>query len=201
MRRIGLLCLTLTAVATAATTAIAAPPVTEASAAAKEKPSPFVEMFVAGVVPSPDGNTLVLVNPDEQVLLPLGIGMSEALSIHGRLEKHTFDRPMTHDLLDKIVKDLGGEIVRVQIDDLKDDVFVGTVFIKTKGKVMQFDARPSDAVALALGSRVPIYVARPVVDRAAIHPGDLDKDGPAPPSSSSSPAVTSPPAPRGVLSL
>jgi uncharacterized protein len=152
--------------------------------AASSKTSPFLEMFVAGVVPSADGNTLVLVNPDEQVLLPLGIGLTEALSIHGRLEKRAFDRPMTHDLLDHIVKELGGEIVRVEIDDVKDDVFVGTVFIKTQGKVMQFDARPSDAVALALGSRVPIYVARPVVDRAAIHPGDLDNaPSPAPASS------------------
>ena len=158
-----------------------------------DKSNDFVEMFVAGVVPSPDGHTLVLVNPDEQVLLPLGIGLTEALSIHGRLEKRTFSRPMTHDLLDHIVHELGGEIVRVQIDDLRDDVFVGTVFIKTQGKVIQFDARPSDAVALALGSRVPIYVARPVVDRAAIHPSDIEDQTP--------PASTPAPPPPGVLSL
>jgi bifunctional DNase/RNase len=169
------------------------PTTTTASSKPPEKPAPFLEMFVAGVVPSADGNTLVLVNPDEQVLLPLGIGLTEALSIHGRLEKRTFDRPMTHDLLDHIVKELGGEIVRVEIDDVKDDVFVGTVFIKTQGKVMQFDARPSDAVALALGSRVPIYVARPVVDRAAIHPGDLDNSPP----TASTPATPA----HGVLSL
>jgi bifunctional DNase/RNase len=180
-----------------AAAAAAAPPapgdVTAAKAA--DKPGPgFIEMFVAGVVPTPDGNTLVLVNPDEQVLLPLGIGLTEALSIHGRLEKRAFERPMTHDLLDHIVKELGGQIVRVQIDDVRDDVFVGTVFIKTAGKVIQFDARPSDAVALALGSRVPIYVARPVVDRAAIHPGDLDTPPPA--------ASSTPPAPqKGVLAL
>ncbi len=154
----------------------------------------FLEMFVAGVVPTPEGHTLVLVNPDEQVLLPLGIGLTEALSIHGRLEKRPFSRPMTHDLLDHIVKELGGQIVRVQIDDVRDDVFVGTIFIRTAGKVMKFDARPSDAVALALGSRVPIYVARPVVDRAAIHPGDLEDSTP--------PASTpAPPPPKGVLAL
>lgn len=143
-------------------------------------PRGFLEMFVAGVVPSPDGHTLVLVNAEEQVLLPLGIGLTEALTIHGRLEKRQFHRPMTHDLLDHIVAALGGTIVRVQIDDLKDDVFVGTVFIRVTAdgraqdaKVVSFDARASDAVALALGARAPIYVARPVVDRAAIHPGDL----------------------------
>lgn len=165
------------------------------------KPKGFLEMFVAGVVPSPDGHTLVLVNAEEQVLLPLGIGLTEALSIHGRLEKRRFSRPMTHDLLDHIVAELGGSIVRVQIDDLKDDVFTGTVFIRVpeKGgketKVVSFDARPSDAVALALGARAPIFVARPVVDRAAIHPGDLEDDD-APPS----PSVSSSPQPS-VLSL
>jgi bifunctional DNase/RNase len=177
----------------AASAVFAAPPDTKPAASDKASENKgFIEMFVAGVVPSPDGHTLVLVNPDEQVLLPLGIGLTEALSIHGRLEKRAFARPMTHDLLDHIVHELGGEIVRVQIDDLRDDVFVGTVFIKTAGKVIQFDARPSDAVALALGSRVPIYVARPVVDRAAIHPGDLE-DTP--------PASTPAPPPPGVLAL
>lgn len=139
----------------------------------------FIEMFVAGVVPSPEGHTLVLVNAEEQLLLPLGIGLTEALSIHGRLERRSFARPMTHDLLDHILAELGGEIVRVQIDDVHDDIFVGTVFIKKAGRIVSFDARPSDAVALALGARAPIFVARPVVDRAAIHPDDVD-DAPEP---------------------
>jgi hypothetical protein len=149
-----------------------------ASSAAADAPPPkgFIEMFVAGVVPSGDAHTLVLVNAEEQVLLPLGIGLNEALSIHGRLEKRRAPRPMTHDLLDHVMKELGGEIVRVQIDDLKDDVFIGTVYIRKDGRIVQVDARPSDAVALAIGSRAPIFVARPVVDRAALHPEDI-RDG------------------------
>jgi hypothetical protein len=195
MSRALLVCSALLLGLSCATSAGAAPPTTAPlvkRAQAEEKPPGFLEMFVAGVVPSPDGHTLVLVNPDEEVLLPLGIGLTEALSIHGRLERHRFARPMTHDLLDHIVTELGGEIVRVQIDDVRDDVFVGTVFIKKDGKVVSFDARPSDAVALALGSHAPIYVARPVVDRAALHPEDL-----APPEAS---APAAPP-PKGVLSL
>lgn len=136
-------------------------------------PAAFLEMFVAGVVPTPDGHTMVLVNAEEKVLLPVGIGLPEALSIHGRLEHRATTRPLTHDLLDEMLKRLGGEVVRVQIDDLRDDIFVAQVFVKSSGKVISFDARPSDAVALALGSRAPIFVARPVVDRAAIHPEDL----------------------------
>jgi uncharacterized protein len=157
-------------------------------------PAAFIEMFVAGVVPTEDGHTLVLVNPDEKVLLPLGIGLSEALSIHGRLEHRRFARPMTHDLVDGMLEKLGGEIVRVQIDDLRDDVFVGTIFIKTGGRIVPLDARPSDAVALAIGSRAPIFVARPVVDRAALRADELQQrvEEMTPPA---------PAAPEGVLSL
>jgi uncharacterized protein len=172
--------------------ALAAPPAVSSSADARPPHKAFLEMFVAGVVPSPEGHTLVLVNAEEQVLLPLGIGLTEALSIHGRLERRSFSRPMTHDLLDHIVAELGGEIVRVQIDDVRDDIFVGTVFIKKAGKVVSFDARPSDAVALAIGSRAPIFVARPVVDRAAIHPDDIAPEPREPPSA---------PPKKGVLSL
>jgi len=164
-------------------------------AAAEARPRGFIEMFVAGVVPTPDGHTLVLVNAEEEVLLPLGIGLNEALSIHTRLERRAdpepSKRPMTHDLLDHILTELGGEVVRVQIDDVRDDLFVGTIYIRKAGKVFPFDARPSDAVALAIGSRAPIYVARPVVDKAALHPEDLVKD--APPSEPMKPA--------GLLSL
>lgn len=162
----------------------AAPPAVEPASSA---PVAFLEMFVAGVVPTPDGHTMVLVNAEEKVLLPVGIGLPEALSIHGRLEHRATSRPLTHDLLDEMLKRLGGEVVRVQIDDLRDDIFVAQVFVKSGDRVIAFDARPSDAVVLALGSRAPIFVARPVVDRAAIHPDDIPssrddaaEEGPAP---------------------
>jgi hypothetical protein len=163
-------------------------------AVAESKAKAFLEMFVAGVVPTPEGHTLVLINAEEKVLLPLGIGPMEALSIHGRLERSPLPRPMTHDLLDHIVHELGGEIVRVQIDDLREDLFVGTVFIKARGRVISVDARPSDAVALAIGNSAPIFVARVVVDRAALHPEDLDDAQPSPPPGERH-------QPRGVLSL
>lgn len=151
--------------------------------AAKAPPAAFLEMFVAGVMPTPDGHTMVLVNAEEKVLLPVGVGLPEAVSIHGRLEHLRAARPLTHDLLDEMLKRLGGEVVRVQIDDLRDDVFVAQVFVKSGDRVIGFDARPSDAVVLALGARAPIFVARPVVDRAAIHPDDVPAsggDGPGP---------------------
>ncbi len=145
------------------------------AAPASTSPTAFLEMFVAGVVPTPDGHTMVLVNAEEKVLLPVGIGLPEALSIHGRLEHRHTTRPLTHDLLDEVLKRLGGAVVRVQIDDLRDDIFVAQVFVKSGDKVIAFDARPSDAVVLALGAGAPIFVARPVVDRAAIRPDDLPR--------------------------
>lgn len=145
--------------------------------AARFTPKGFLQMFVAGVMPTPDGHTLVLVNPDEEVLLPVGVGLPEAVSIFGRLENKTAPRPMTHDLLDNVVAALGAHVTRVQIDDLKDGVFIGTVFLQGKDKsapLIAIDARASDAVAVALAAHAPIFVAKNVVERAALTHDDLE---------------------------
>ncbi len=144
---------------------------------ARTTPTGFVQMFVAGVMPTSDGHTMVLVNPDLEVLLPVGVALPEAVSIYGRLEKQTAPRPMTHDLLDHIVVALGAVVVRVQIDDLRDGAFIGTVFLRGKdGKdIAPLDARAADAVAVALSAKAPIFVARPVVDRAALTRDDLER--------------------------
>ena len=172
--------------------ALAGVPPAAATAAAGVPAQEFVEMFVAGVVPTDGGHTLVLVNADEQALLPLGIGPQEALAIHGRLEQHRLRRPLTHDLLDEVLKQLGGVVVRVQIDGVADDVFTSSIIVRSHERLLTFDARPSDAVALALSSHAPIYVARPVVDKIALHPRDFE-NVPA--------GQAAPPVPHGVLSL
>ncbi len=146
---------------------------THARATQPEVPAGFVEMYVGGVVPTQNGHTLVLVNPVEQVLLPLGIGLSEAVSIDSRLTHKHAARPMAHDLMDGLLKNFGGVVVRVQIDDVRDELFVGTIYIKRDGRVVALDARPSDAIALAIGSSAPIFVARRVLDRAALDAADL----------------------------
>lgn len=137
---------------------------------ARPTPPPgFVEMFVAGVMPSPDGHTLFLNDKAKKYFIPMGIGATEALSIHYRLERRRFERPLTHDLYDATLRELGGRLIKVHVDDLRSGVFTGTVFVKAKsGRLFTIDSRPSDAIALALGSRVPIFVARSVIDEAAI---------------------------------
>lgn len=131
-------------------------------------PPGFVEMYVAGVMPSPDGHTLFLNDAAKTYFIPMGIGESEALSIHLRLERRRFERPLTHDLMDSALRELGGRVVKVHVDDLRSGVFTGTVFIQTRDRLISIDARPSDAVALALGNRAPIFVSQGVIDRASI---------------------------------
>lgn len=164
---------------TLAPSLVAAPPIADLSHQphARYTPKGFLQMFVAGVMPTGDSHTVVLVNPDEELLLPVGVGLPEAVSIFGRLENKVSPRPMTQDLLDNVVSALGAEVLRVQIDDLKDGAFIGTIFLRGKdGKdIAPIDARAADAVAIALSAQVPIFVARPVVDLAALNKGDLEQ--------------------------
>lgn len=134
-------------------------------------PPGFVEMYVAGVMPAAEGTTLFLNDRDKKYFIPMGIGSTEALSIHLRLERRRFERPLTHDLLDSVLRELDGKIIKVHVDDLRGGIFVGRVFIRAKGRIVELDARPSDAIALALGSQVPIFVAQSVIDKAAIQSG------------------------------
>lgn len=128
-------------------------------------PEGFVEMFVAAVLPTEGGPAVVLRDKAEKTMIPIWIGMSEAHSIQLRLDRRRFPRPLTHDLLDAIVHDLGGEVVKIHVDDLKGDTFVGTVFVKTGDRVSHFDARPSDSIALAVGNKAPIFVSDAVIER------------------------------------
>lgn len=139
-------------------------------------PEGFVEMFVAAVLPTDGGPAVVLRDKAEKVLVPIWIGTSEAHSILLRLERRRFPRPLTHDLLDAMVRDLGGEILKIHVDDLRGDTFVGTVFVKREGRVQHFDARPSDSIALAVGNSAPIFVSNAVIARIAAKRGGGEDD-------------------------
>ena len=168
----------------------------EAGALAQAKPGPDqVEMKVAAVVPSKGGGAAVLLveaasrgtpspaaqggSPARRKVVPIFVGAAEALSIDLRLNKRRPERPLTHDLLDSIVRELGAKVVRVQVDELRDGVFIGTVFVQRPGeRVARVDARSSDAIALALGNGLPIWVARKVIDAAGVNPESLERDEP-----------------------
>jgi bifunctional DNase/RNase len=161
--------------APAASSATAASAPADARAAVSNPagaPNGYVEMMVGDVTPTPDGNAVLLIDESSDVVVPIFIGPSEATAIDLRQRKQRYQRPLTHDLLDAIMHELGGSLVKVQIDDIKDNTFVGAVFVRTATRVVELDARPSDAIALALGSHVPIFVARRVIERAGVHGED-----------------------------
>jgi bifunctional DNase/RNase len=150
------------------------------AARAPEVPPPpagFVEMHVTRVSAQEAGYLVVLSDAAETLHLPIGVGGTEALSIHLRHERRAYERPLTHDLLDRVMERLGAHLVRVQVDGLKTGVFVGALVLTDHaGAPLAIDARPSDAIALALGSRVPILVAQAVLDQAGVH-GSLEDVG------------------------
>jgi uncharacterized protein len=146
-----------------------------------ERPQGYVEMKVASIEgPLPDSGIVVLATLDRAMTMSLAIGGTEALSIALRYSGRTYVRPLTHDLLDHAIHDLGARVAQVQIDDLQDGVFLGRIVLITADRIIDLDARPSDAIALALGNGVPIYVAKHVLDEAGERPGGRPDSPPEP---------------------
>jgi uncharacterized protein len=146
-----------------------------------DKEDSFVEVTVRGVVPTEQGHAVVLApktGAGKQVM-PVFVGPCEANAIQMRLDHQTGPRPLTHELLDNVVRALGARVVKIEIDDLKNNTFLGRIHLAQGDKVIQIDARPSDSIALALGAGAPIKVARKVLDRAGIDPSKPRE--PAPP--------------------
>jgi hypothetical protein len=109
-------------------------------------------------------------------MVPIFVGGTEALSIQLRLERQRYQRPLTHDLLDAVTRELHGEFEKVQVDDLRDNVYIGTVFVRDGRRVAVIDARPSDAIAIAIGAEVPIFVARKVIEAAGVRREEFDQE-------------------------
>ncbi|MEW6431500.1 MAG: bifunctional nuclease family protein [Myxococcota bacterium] len=130
----------------------------------------FVPVKVLDVLELDDGGWAVLLGETgADTVLPIFIGGMEGLAIRLRLDKQVTPRPLTHDLLEDAIEALGGTVVQVEIDDLKADTFLGRIHLKPKARrPVVLDARPSDSIALALGTGAPIFVARPVLDRAGL---------------------------------
>jgi len=102
---------------------------------------------------------------------PIEIGFAEAFAINQRLDGSPFPRPLTHDLLANTIKALGGRLDKIVINDLRRldpsqyrQTFIATLYISQDGKAVEVDSRPSDAIAVAVGLKTPIYVAGEVLD-------------------------------------
>jgi bifunctional DNase/RNase len=102
--------------------------------------------------------------------LPIWIGQFEAEAIAMCLQEVEAVRPMTHDLLKNLVHGVGATLERVEIHDLRDDVFYARLVLLLNGNRIEVDSRPSDGIALAVRAHAPIFVAEPVMQRAGTKP-------------------------------
>lgn len=120
---------------------------------------------------------VILREMDAERYLPIWIGIYEAEAITIALQNVEVARPLTHDLLRNIFNELNARILRVEVSSLRDDTYFGNIVAEVDGHTFNIDARPSDALNLAVRANVPILVSRSVMDTAGIIPeDDLQED-------------------------
>ena len=131
-----------------------------------ESKEDLVRMTVGGVTLDPLTKTPIVVLKDDkdEVTLPIWIGLLEATSMATELEGVKMARPMTHDLLKRVVEEVGATVERIVVTDLRDNTFYASIDLHIGGRRHTLDSRPSDAISLALRTRSPIFVARAVLD-------------------------------------
>lgn len=139
----------------------------------------LVEVKIGALIMDPNTNTpiVVLKGIDSDTILPIWVGAYEANAIALEIEKIVPQRPMTHDLLRNFIVESGFRIVRVTISDLRDNTFYAVIELAGEnGAQMNLDARPSDAIALALRLDCAVFVAQKVLDISTSTPQTTDKD-------------------------
>lgn len=136
----------------------------------------FIEMQVTGLTIDPFTSMPIVILKDfeEKYALPIWIGLIEASAIATELEKIELSRPMTHDLMKTIFDQTGITLIKVVISELSDNTFYAQIYLKQNDKELQFDSRPSDAIAMALRMKAPIFVEKTVIDKS--RKIDLSKD-------------------------
>ena len=115
---------------------------------------------------------VILKDINSERYLPIWIGPYEADAINIQLQEVEVARPLTHDLLKTFVTEMGGKIKQIVVSDLRHDTFYATILVERDGRSIQIDARPSNAIALAVRVNVPIYVEDSVMEHAAITPDE-----------------------------
>jgi bifunctional DNase/RNase len=139
-----------------------------------------VEVRIRGLMMDPSTNMPIVVLKDvaSDTVMPIWVGVFEANAILIEIEKVSAPRPMTHDLTRDLIRYLNARLERVVINELKDDTFFACLWLKQGIDLVMVDARPSDAIALALRSDCPIYVSEQVLQSARVNkPGQ--PEGPA----------------------
>jgi uncharacterized protein len=127
-----------------------------------------IEMTIKGLMIDPITNMpiIILKDQDGQRVLPIWVGVFEANAIALQIENIQTPRPMTHDLLKNILQDLEAQIQRIVVCELRDNTFYANIYLETHLGKLKIDARPSDAIALALRAQAPIFVEETVIQNA-----------------------------------
>jgi uncharacterized protein len=127
-----------------------------------------IEMTIKGLMVDPVTNMPIILLRDSegQKVLPIWVGIYEANAIALQIENVSTPRPMTHDLLKNVINDLKASVRKIVVSDLKDNTFYALIYLDVNGDTVAIDARPSDAIALALRARAPIFVEESVIDNA-----------------------------------
>jgi bifunctional DNase/RNase len=129
-----------------------------------------IQMSVGGLTLDPVTKTpiVILKDTDNKLNLPIWIGLLEATAMATEIEGIKMARPMTHDLLKNILGEVGCTVESVEITELKENTYYALVNLNLAGRQLVIDSRPSDAIALALRTKSPIYVAKAVLEASSV---------------------------------
>ncbi len=123
----------------------------------------MISVKVKGVGLDPSHNPLLLlIDEEETMVLPIGIGYSEAQAISLKLEGQVIPRPLTHDLITSVCSYLGGTIHKIVVNDIHEGTYYAQIYLEKDGREIIVDSRPSDGVALSLASGSPLYITEKV---------------------------------------
>ena len=138
------------------------------AAARETEAATEIEMQIRGLMMDPVTNMPIIVLKDvaSDTVLPIWVGMFEANAIALELEKTKTPRPMTHDLLQNVTRGLNAVVTKVVVSELRKETYMALIWMDQAGERIAIDARPSDAIALALRWDCPIYVSQQVIDHS-----------------------------------
>lgn len=138
----------------------------------------MIEMQLGGLGFDPKNMSpiVLLRDTEERNFLPIWIGMFEAAAIAMELQGFKPPRPMTHDLLAQVILDLGGKITKVLISEVSENTFFSVIDVNHQNKTIHLDARPSDAIALAVRTQAPIFVSESVMLKARMVNSEKDEE-------------------------
>jgi bifunctional DNase/RNase len=140
-----------------------------------EPPPGYVLMSPQAQLAAHFASSLLLVDGDSRTFIPIFVGPTEAAAFQHRLEGKRFPRPLPYDLFDSLSRAVGAFVGSVRIDSIRENVFIATVvLVFDDQRVMELDARASDAIVIAMGAGAPIVVAAEVLEHAGRPLGDLE---------------------------